>query len=147
MKKKLIAVLVLLVSLVTTVALATHKDSHRGGGGSTECSFTSVPANTIYICEKKWWAGGDTSLAGGSPLELTANTTVSIVSGTMVIWVDKENMPHNVEVKYADGTEYLSPMLQNGDAWTHTFSTGADEFYCDRHANSMAHVPVVVTSP
>ena len=54
---------------------------------------------------------------------------ISVTAGSTVTWINNDNTPHTVVV---DGE--ISPTLQNGDRFTHTFNTaGTFSYSCGIH--------------
>lgn len=121
MKKIIIIILVLVVAALGYKAFSQYRAS-----GTISNPFASVtpPANTVYIQSGEF-----------EPDVLT------VAAGTMVTWVNKDNVPHTVKADSGNGVS--SPTLDPGESFTYTFSAPSTVgYHCNIHRAMKASVVV-----
>lgn len=67
-------------------------------------------------------------------------TTTTVSAGTTVTWTNNDSAPHTVT---ADDNSFTSATLNQGNTYSHTFSTaGSFPYHCNFHSNMTATVVV-----
>jgi plastocyanin len=103
-------------ALITAFALASACGSSAvpGGGGNGGSSSTAAMGSTVDIKNFTF-----------------APMTLSISVGTTVTWKFDDAAQHTVS---ADDKSFLSPSMNNGQTYTHTFTTGGRyKYICSIH--------------
>jgi amicyanin len=73
--------------------------------------------------------------------------TLTVPLGTTVTWTNEDTAPHDVQTSSGPVT-LDSPMLQEGDEWSFTFTTaGTYDYYCTVHPDMVARVVVEQPPP
>jgi plastocyanin len=72
-----------------------------------------------------------------------APSTITVVAGTTVTWMNQDGIAHDV---FAPSAGLTSPVLNQNDGYTHAFSTpGTYHYICSIHP--FMHGTVVVSAP
>ncbi len=128
-----------LIFAVVLVACAPQA-STGGSGSSNTGSSTSVSSNPV--------ADVSVDLTSSKNVDINIKgfafdpSSITIKVGTEVKWTNMDNAPHTVTSD--SGQELGSPMLSNGNTYTHVFNqTGVFSYHCGNHPNMVATIIVV----
>ena len=109
---------------------------------------SAAAANAAFV--KGLAAAPEMTAASGVPIAIKnyafSPSALTVSVGTKVTWTNDDTAPHTVTVSSGPVT-FSSPMLQQGDTYTYTFTTrGTYSYYCAVHPSMTASV-VVTGSP
>jgi amicyanin len=73
--------------------------------------------------------------------------TLTVPLGTTVTWTNEDTAPHDVQTSAGPAT-LDSPLLDQGEEWSYTFTTpGTYDYYCTVHPDMVARVVVEEAPP
>jgi plastocyanin len=139
MKTNLLKISAFVIFAVVLAACAPQAATSSSGSSNTR-SATVVSNNPAPI------SGVDLTSSTNVDINIKgfafdpANITIKV--GTQVKWTNLDNAPHTVTSD--PGQELSSPMLSNGDTYTHVFNqAGTFAYHCGNHPSMVATITVV----
>jgi amicyanin len=93
--------------------------------------ITPVPADTAATGAATQAAGAPTTVAVEIAGFAYSPASITVAVGDTVTWTNQDNVAHNVVAK--DGS-WTSPMLAQGQSWSHKFTAaGSVDYICSIH--------------